>query len=573
MIAPIDLNTFRKKYITFTGKCTGKYNQGLLPASFHPWTERLMEEYTSAISGLDREINKAFAAFQGRVSISCSEFLKELDVTPICSHIFNTYRGEEWRFRHNPTFMIKATAFMKLKGIKFQVGLIKHLKENPKDAERLGACVNAKGTPYIPARRTFNYFMNERLTKEIWGLIDYIGDKSKEVASEKGILLNFATAEKPVKNSSERTLFRRKRAKTSEICRLMRKSIYPKVSMDIAHNSIFQQNDFLDMLTHTALTHDFTESGSCTYSFRKDQRTPSADALLYHLKKYRHRLAIEDMFSGVFDMVLEMARRQGMLQRPLDLAIDMTDIMYYGDKEDYMVVGTKPRAGSNYCFKFATVNAVINGERFCLYAMPVEPDRKVDYPVERLMEAIKGKVKVKRVFLDRGFYSTRVIEYLNREHVKFVMPAVKSWRIKDVIEKNGAPYVTDYKMKSDWDKPNTWFRLVLVKGDYSRGNPAETHAFATNIETSANTAFLLTEAYKSRWGIETAYRVKEAFRARTTSKNYVIRYFYFLFSLTLYNLWVLLNSMLSLFLYGKLPDRPIVTAKMFGVLLYTVEFT
>jgi len=529
-----------------------------------------MREYTAAISGLEEEINKAFDAFTGRVSVSCSEFLRELDVTPICTHIFKTYRGEEWRFRHNPTQMVKATTFMKLKGIKFQVGLIKHLKENPKDAENLGFGMSKLGKPIIPARRTFNYFMNERLTKEVWGLIGFISEYSRETATKRGILLNFAVSDKPRKDASERTLFRRKKAKTGEICRLMRRNIYPKIALEMAHNTVFKQKDFLDMLTHTAMTHDFTESGSCTFSYHKGKRTPSADALLYHLKKYRHRVSVEELFSGVFDTALEMARRQGLLRRPLDLAIDCTDTMYYGDKSDYMVVGTKPRNGSNYCFKFATVNAVINGERFCLYAVPVEPDRKVDYPVERLMEAIKGKVKVKRVFLDRGFYSTKVIEYMNINRIKFVMPAVRTWRIKDIIEKKGAPYVTDYRMKSDWNKPNTWFMLVLVKGEYSRGNPAETYAFATNIETTANTSFIIKEAYSRRWGIETAYRVKETFRARTTSKNYIIRYFYFLFSLTLYNLWVLLNTMLSLFLYGKLPEKPIVTAKMFGVLLYTL---
>ena len=532
-----------------------------------------MQEYATAISGLEKEINKAFDSFTGKVSVSCSEFLKELDVTPINAHIFKTYRGEEWRFRHNPTFMLKATAFMKLKGIKFQVGLIRHLKRNQRDALNLGCRLGSGRKPMLPSRQAFNLFMNERLTKEIWGLIDFMVDHSKETASRRGILLNFAVSDKPKKDVSERTLFRKKKAKTGEICKLMRRNIYPKIAMEMARNTIFEQKDFLDMLTHTALTHDFTESGSATFSYQKDKRTPSADALLYHLKKYRHRVSVEELFSGVFDTVLAMARRQGLLRRPLDLAIDCTDTMYYGDKADYMVVGTKPRNGSNYCYKFATVNAVINGERFCLYAVPVEPDRSMEYVVERLLDKIKGKVPIRRVYLDRGFYSGGVIGYMNKNGIKFVMPAVKTWRVKDIIEKKGAPYVTDYRMKNQMMKPTAWFMLVLVKGDYARGNPAETYAFATNIPTTARTSFLLTEGYKTRWGIETAYRVKETFRARTTSKNYIIRYFYFLFSLTLYNLWVLLNTMLSLFLYGRLPDSPIVTAKMFGVLLYTVEIT
>lgn len=78
---------------------------------------------------------------------------------------------------------------------------------------------------------------------------------------------------------------------------------------------------------------------------------------------------------------------------------------------------------------------------------------------------------------------------------------------------------------------------------------------------------MLAEEYGRRWGIETCYRVKEAFRARTTSKNYVIRLFYFMFSATLYNLWVILNALLSMALSGKLPEKPLVTAKMVATLL------
>jgi putative transposase len=530
-----------------------------------------MEEYNAAIKRLEGEINKAFDSFRGRVSVGCSEFLKVLDVTPINSLIFGTYHGEEWRFRHNPTFMIKATAFMKLKGIKFQHGLIRHLLDNRKDAENLGCNFSSKGKPLLPARRTFNYFMNERLTKEIWGLIDFIVEYSKETASRRGILLNFATVERPKRELSDRTLFRRKREKTHEVCKLMRKSIYPKIKLDLARNTVFRKGDFLDMLTHVALTHDFTENGSCTYAYQKGERTPSADALLYHLKKYRHREALEDVYAGVFDMVLEMARKSGFLQRPLDLAIDTTDILYYGDKCDYMVVGTKPQKGTNYCFKFATVNAVLNGERFVLYAIPVGHSRSPGEIVERLMEGIKGKVKVNRVYLDRGFYSLGVIEYFNRNGIKFLMPAVKSWRIKGMMEKHKAPYVTDYRMTNQFTNAAGWFRLVLVKGESGRSNPNETYAFATNMETSANTAFLLLRHYDRRWGIETAFRVKEAFRARTTSKNYIIRLFYFMFSVTLYNLWILLNTLLSLVLFGKLPERPLITAKMFGTMLYMME--
>lgn len=197
---PIDLYTFLKKYI-FTGKCTDKYFQGSKLGGAPPWAERLMCEYAAAIQRLEGEINKAFEPFRCRISVSCSEFLKGLDVTPVCTHIFKTYRGEEWRFRHNPTFMIKAATFMKLRGIKFQTGLVRHLRDNPKEAEDLGCRFSPKGNPVLPSRRAFNHFMSERLTKEVWGLIDFIAERSKEMASEKGILLNFAVARKPARKA------------------------------------------------------------------------------------------------------------------------------------------------------------------------------------------------------------------------------------------------------------------------------------------------------------------------------------------------------------------------------------
>jgi len=78
--------------------------------------------------------------------------------------------------------------------------------------------------------------------------------------------------------------------------------------------------------------------------------------------------------------------------------------------------------------------------------------------------------------------------------------------------------------------------------------------------------------YGKRWGIETGYRnLDHDFKPKTTTRNYHIRLFYFLFSCCLYNLWVLVNIYVSLAVYGKIPEKPIITAKMFVILLYKVQ--
>jgi len=532
------------------------------------WAERLMVEYNSTIQELGKNIDKAFELSRGRIGASCSALLKGLDVSPIAFMIFKTYR-EEWRYRHNPKFMLKAAMFMRLKGLKFQSGLASYLQKNPADAENLGCTMGKFGKPLLPARRTFNYFMGERLTKDILGLIDFTAWRIRETAANRGVVLDFAVGAKPKKSVSDRTFYRKKSEKLRETTRLMRRQMYPMVKLELGRNSTYRQEDFLDMLTHVALTHDFTENGSNTYAYQRKGRAPTADTLLYHMKKYGHRKAVEGMYDRIFDATIEMARKAGFLSRPLDLAIDMTDIMYYGDKCDYMVVGTKPTKGTCYAFKFATVTAVLNGERFILYVIPVGKDRSTATTVRSLLEFVKGKVSISRIYLDRGFSNTGVIEYLNGQGIKFVMPAVKSYRIKEIMRRNKAPYITDYRMVDTFMKGRAWMKLVLLKGKEGKCNPDETYAFVTNIEgiTSRN-ASMIQDFYDRRWGIETAFRVKEAFRARTTSKNYIIRLFYFLFSVTLYNLWVMVNTLISLSIFGKLPDKPLVTAKLFGTMLY-----
>jgi len=78
------------------------------------------------------------------------------------------------------------------------------------------------------------------------------------------------------------------------------------------------------------------------------------------------------------------------------------------------------------------------------------------------------------------------------------------------------------------------------------------------------------ELFRRRWGIETAYRVSKDFRAKTTSKNISVRLFYFLFSLCLYNLWILVNLTLCLILNFNM-ERSIITAKVTGTLIFQFQ--
>jgi len=131
------------------------------------------------------------------------------------------------------------------------------------------------------------------------------------------------------------------------------------------------------------------------------------------------------------------------------------------------------------------------------------------------------------------------------------------------MKEHNYPKVLEYMMgRKNFDQVK--FKLVIIndQDDVKR-------AFATNLRVTEDNAKILFQEYGKRWGIETSYRVKQDFKARTTSKKYVVRLFYFMYPSRLYNLWVLANILVGLAILKFIPKEPFITAKMFGVMLYT----
>ena len=59
--------------------------------------------------------------------------------------------------------------------------------------------------------------------------------------------------------------------------------------------------------------------------------------------------------------------------------------------------------------------------------------------------------------------------------------------------------------------------------------------FATNLNLKSAEDYV--KRYKKRWVIETIYRVTDKIRAYTTSTKSTVRYFLFMFTCLVYNIW------------------------------------
>ncbi|MCK4496817.1 MAG: transposase [Candidatus Aenigmarchaeota archaeon] len=512
-----------------------------------------------AYSYVEEEIRKALWTLGDRETARYSDILQRMDLGSL---------GEGYRqIRFSYESMFKLAVLMRLSGIRFQTRMVRHLKENREEAEKLGFGKR------VPDQRTISYFINHVMDKETKELAEFAAKKIDDDIKRHALLIEDVVVvtkknPKPKRRVSRQTFHIRKDAKIRKLCRFIKKEIYPMIWVPTRHNSIYSRNDFLDLLLHMSLTRDFAEDGSKTMrEFRK--RSPDADTLLYHIKKSGDMGAMQDMFVKAFEHVFKAAKASNFFRnRKCDLAVDYTGWHFYGNRSTPMVMGGKSDRGTNHYYKFATVDVLEAGKRFTLLALPVgDFDNNKDM-VRKLLEYARSKVRINRVFLDRGFFSSDVINMLKKMGIHFIMPAMKNSRIKKISDSVKAPkIINDYVMGKGSN--SSTFNLLILESD--KGNiPVSTNIVGMRISPGISKRVL--QLYGRRWGIETGYRVKkENFRPKTTSKNYLVRLFFFNLSVIIYDVWVAINLMLSIFLFGKISRDPLLTAKLMATRLFVMR--
>ncbi|MCK4365096.1 MAG: transposase [Thermoplasmatales archaeon] len=518
-----------------------------------PRSERNISKTT-----IEKEIYNTFEQFKKEKNICIAGFLNKLYLTEIKN---KDYRKIKFSYES----LFKLLLFKQLKDIRFQNQVKQYLKNHPEEALQLGL-------DEIPDRRTIGFFLHHILDNEAKELLEFVSRKIEEISEKFGILLDLKILEPeiPKKETKERNQYLQKNKKTKEICHLFKKRFSPFMDLNLNYNTVYTKSQFIDLMIHMGQTRDFAENGNKTYRELRTTGCPDADTLLYHLKNYQNFKQLHKMYITLFEIVWEMARKANTfdIKRSVDVAIDFTEWYFYGDRSTPMVVGKEPDRGTSKCYKFATINIVESGKRFTLLALPVGPFDTKEQILSQLLNYALQRVKIRRVFVDRGFFDSKAIKVFHRFHLKYLMPATRIPTVKNIMEIAPAPSViTDFEMK------DITFNLVIVE-ELENGKKVK-RAFATNEEYDENDVKLgerLFLLYGRRWRVETSYRVKKhSYLPKTTSKDYLIRLFYFMFSVLLYNLWILADILIWLALFGQVGDDHLVTSKLFGTILYTVD--
>ena len=156
-----------------------------------------------------------------------------------------------------------------------------------------------------------------------------------------------------------------------------------------------------------------------------------------------------------------------------------------------------------------------------------------------LIKRLNFKIKV--LFLDRGFYSIDVFEFLQNNNVPHIVPVIKRGeQIKQILNGNKArseQYVTKNSKKKIL--LNIVIDVKYLKDKRGKKGLENLGFVVFGVKWSPRK---VSTVYRRRFAIESSYRTRNIVKPKTSSKSADIRYFYSLVSFLLKNIWLYLQK-------------------------------
>lgn len=234
----------------------------------------------------------------------------------------------------------------------------------------------------------------------------------------------------------------------------------------------------------------------------------------------------------------------------VDIAIDGHKIERYDKKHGDELRKSKSKNGTNLFEVYVTVHCVTRDSRLVLGALPMNALTNISSFVPKLLEICqKMDLPVNHVLMDREFFTAEVIRDLNAMGVKFLIPCKNT----PTVVKKLREFYPERKSSSNRVEmeitPATGdsapYTMIIVDRKNPKKKKGELSPEDKLIGFATNCPDADVEKYAKRWGIETAYRVIENMRAKTRSKQPGARIFCFLYSLLIYNIWILVKILLA----------------------------
>lgn len=248
-------------------------------------------------------------------------------------------------------------------------------------------------------------------------------------------------------------------------------------------------------------------------------------------------------------------------KRSYYIAIDLTLIPYHGEcyAEEKEIVRGEAKSGTTHFHGYATVSIVHDQQRYVLALRFVEKGESMETIVTWLLNRLKSiGISIRCAYLDKGFCSVPVLKTLQRRKLRFILPIPvrgKSGGVRTLFE--AASRKTTYTFHSP--QHGEWEVATVVVKKYSKGRykrkGARWFAYAVGQLPKSVEPHQVFEMYRQRFGIEASYRQMNQVRARTASRNPVLRLLLVGLAFVIFNLYIANRQLAAICL--KNPVAPI----------------
>ena len=198
---------------------------------------------------------------------------------------------------------------------------------------------------------------------------------------------------------------------------------------------------------------------------------------------------------------------------------------------------------------YMTAQILVAGERITIAVVFFKKGMGNHEAVRLLLEQIRRYAPdLEFVLADKEFCNTQVINEIKAAGMKYLMAhphSKKTDAVASDLEKGRRRRIAvSSVMKSKGTRETAEYDLVGTLSRKARDGKwkpedglREKYVFYATSNPRMDVSL-----YASRWGIETGYRMDESIRAKTASRSHGVRVFFFLFTLAVHNMYVVLNA-------------------------------
>ena len=332
--------------------------------------------------------------------------------------------------------------------------------------------------------------------------------------------------------------------------------ITPCIGISANPNAIYGSDDFHDMAVRAAVANSYI-SGSAS-AIRKAATSNCGPAMS------ARRIPTDEWYRDIFSKMddgevaacventisSQLARLRQMGRIPADgmtIAIDAHLIPCYCKDHGSEMIHSRSKQGTDYFIRYVTAQCVDRGARLMLAAIHMPALESMSDFVSRLVDpARQAGADIRRILLDREFFATDVMKTLGDMKVRYITPCRNTDTVVNALDEfaAGRRGRISESCITNADGVSVTYTMIITertrRKKNSKDEPKNRYiGFATN-EQDVDVAM-----YGQRWGIETGYKMLEAMRPRTRSRNIAARNFCFLYAVVMFNAWVLANAMLA----------------------------